>query len=443
MDIAISLTVFTVSMLTCIVTGISTIPGLIVGYFAFALTGLHRKCTVKKLIHLSADGMRDVLVVIKILLVIGALTATWRMSGTIVYFVYYGVKVITPRLFIIAAFGLTCLISYALGTSFGVSATVGVILMAIARSGNINPALAAGVIFSGVYYGDRCSPVSSAANVVSALTGTDMYGNVKYMHKTEALPLAITTVIYAVISYLNPIKTIDPQMLSAIEKDFTLSHLLIIPVIIMLVLPLFKLTTVTTCSLSIAASGLISIFVQSESPIAFVKACIFGYYPAGSALGSILSGGGMTSMLSVIVILLISCTYSKIFEGTGMLSDISQLFMKCINKIGRFATTVLFSFITVAIFCNQTIASIACATLLKDPYEKSGATRRELAIDLENSVILIGGIVPWSIAATVPLGFMGADISAIPYAILLYAIPLCYFFTKKHFFLQAGSTVSV
>ncbi|MBQ3092012.1 MAG: sodium:proton antiporter, partial [Clostridia bacterium] len=188
MDILVALLIFTAAMLGCIITDTTMVAGLFVGYLAFFAVGLHRKVSARSLLDMSRDGIKDVLLVMYIMLTIGVLTATWRMSGTILYFVYYGVKLITPRIFLVAAFLLTCLVSYALGTSFGVSATVGVILMAIARSGGIHPALAAGAIFSGVYFGDRGSPVSSAATVVAALTETDMYGNVKLMHKTAALP---------------------------------------------------------------------------------------------------------------------------------------------------------------------------------------------------------------------------------------------------------------
>ena len=431
MDMAVSLGLFTAAMLGCVFFDLSTIYGLSAGYVIFALAALRRKCTLKRLISVSASGIKDVLVVIKILLIIGALTATWRMSGTIVYFVYYGVRLITPRLFVISAFLLTCVISYALGTSFGVSATVGVILMAIAVSGGVNPALAAGAIFSGVYFGDRGSPVASSANVVAAMTGTDIYGNVKLMHKTAAAPFIMTCIIYAALSISNPIGIMSTDMLSAIEKDFNLSHLLICPVIIMLVLPLFKVSISSTCTLSIAAAGAVSIFIQNDSLPAFIKTCLFGYTPGSSALGSMLQGGGIFSMAEVIVILIISCTYSKIFEDTGMMSGISAGIGRFISRFGRFPACFLFGTAAVCVFCNQTIASIVAATMLKEAYTKSGGTMRELAIDLENSVILTAGIVPWSIASSAPLNFMGADSSAIPYAFLLFLIPLWYAATKK------------
>lgn len=433
MDIILALSLFTAAMLGCILTDTTMVAGLFAGYLAFFAVGLHRKVSAKTLLCMSRDGIKDVLLVMYIMLTIGVLTATWRMSGTILYFVYYGVKLITPRIFLVAAFLLTCLVSYALGTSFGVSATVGVILMAIARSGGIHPALAAGAIFSGVYFGDRGSPVSSAATVVAALTGTDMYGNVKLMHKTAALPFALTTGIYAVLSWFNPIQAIDPAMLQAIETDFTLSHALLIPFVIMLILPLLRVPIWVSCSLSIAAAGAIAVLVQGMPLSEVVHACIFGYQPTSGALGDLLSGGGAASMLEVVIILIISCTYSRIFEGTGMLEDISAVFDRSVRRVGLFGTSLWLSVATVAIFCNQTIGSIVTITLLREIYKKHGASDRELAMDMQNSVILIGGMVPWSIACTVPLGFMGSDPSAVPYAFFLWLVPVCYALTKKKF----------
>lgn len=433
MDILITLAVFTAAMMVCIAAGLPLYCGLLAGYAAFLAVGLRRGCRMRRLLSLSLHGIRDVLPVLYIMLIIGVLTATWRMSGTILYFVYYGVRLITPRLFIVTAFLLTSLVAYALGTSFGVSATVGVILMAIARSGGVAPALAAGAIFSGVYFGDRGSPVSSAANVVAALTHTDIYGNVRWMHRTAVLPFALTTLLYAVLSWFNPIHSIDPAMLTAIRQDFTITHLLAVPLLLMLVLPMCKAPIWLTCACSIGAAGLLSVFVQGIAPEVFFKACLFGYQPAAGALGSLLQGGGAFSMVEVIVIVLISSTYSGLFEETGMLRDIAALFDRSVSRVGRFATALWLSAASVAVFCNQTIASIICITLLREPYHRTGAGDRELAIDMENSVIVIAGLVPWCIACSAPLAFMDAGPAALPWAFYLWLVPLCHWAVKKHF----------
>ena len=108
---------------------------------------------------------------------------------------------ITPGLFLIITFALSCLLSYALGTSFGVAGTVGVIFIALARSGGVNEVITAAVVMSGIYFGDRSSPVSSSAILVAAITHTNLLDNVKMMMKTGIVPLLLTFGIYAVFSF--------------------------------------------------------------------------------------------------------------------------------------------------------------------------------------------------------------------------------------------------
>ena len=184
MELFIAFGVFIAAMITAVVTGYSMIIALLIGLAAFLAVGKYRGFTLKSMAEMSKKGIVDSIVVIEVMLVIGALTAVWRASGTITIFVYYGMKIIMPPIFLIVTFVLACLLSYAIGTSFGIAGTVGVIFMALARSGGVDPVVAAGVIMSGIYFGDRCSPASSSANMVAGVTETKIYDNVKVMFKT-------------------------------------------------------------------------------------------------------------------------------------------------------------------------------------------------------------------------------------------------------------------
>ena len=133
------------------------------------------------------------------MLLIGCLTSLWRQSGTIAYFTYYGVRLIPPQAFILAAFVLSALMSYALGTSFGVAATIGVILMTIARASGVSTVIAGGAILSGVYFGDRGSPAASSASLVANETGTDASQNFRRMMPSALLPLGLCVLIYAAL----------------------------------------------------------------------------------------------------------------------------------------------------------------------------------------------------------------------------------------------------
>jgi len=434
MDLIIAFIIFLAVMLAAVIKGFTMIAALLVGLVAFIIVGLKRNFSLKSLCSMGLDGIKDSLIVIEVMFIIGFITGVWRVSGTITIFVYYGMKIITPSLFLIIAFLLACLLSYAIGTSFGIAGTVGVIFMALARSGGVDPVITAGVLMSGIYFGDRCSPVSSSANMVAGITGTKIFDNVKMMMKTGLLPFIICLVIYSILSFLNPITHVDENLVAAFERDFSLSLWAFLPAVLMLLLPLFKVSVIVSMLLSIVSGILVSWLVQHVPLLEVLKACILGYEAKAEGLGSILNGGGLISMIEVVIILLISCSYSGIFNGTNMLESLQQKLGAACTRLGRFSVMVLISIGSAAVFCNQTIATLMCSDFLKKPYKDGGGSMEELAIDMENSVILIACFIPWSIGCTVPLTFMGMDIRALPYAIFMYAVPICYFFTKKRWY---------
>ena len=179
---------FLAAMLSCLIRGFSLAWALLFALSLFFVLGLKRGYSAGVLAKMAWSKMPKSMIVLRILFFIGLLTGLWRSCGTIAFFIYYGIRIITPQLFLLVAFLLTVIVSYALGTSFGVAGTVGVVLMTLARSGGVSEIVTAGVILSGIYFGDRGAPTSSCASLVAALTETDLYGNVRRMFKTEALP---------------------------------------------------------------------------------------------------------------------------------------------------------------------------------------------------------------------------------------------------------------
>lgn len=434
MSLYVAFIIFIISMIVAIVTGHSMVIALFIGLVCFLIVGKKQGFSLKSMIQMSVDANKSSLVVIKVMLIIGVLTAVWRVSGTITVFVYYGMKIILPPIFLIVTFLLCCLLSYAIGTSFGVAGTVGVIFMALARSGGVDPLITAGVVMSGVYFGDRCSPVSSSANMVAGVTNTQIYDNVKIMMKTGALPLVISLGVYIVLSVLNPISSVDQGMITTFENQFNISSWSFLPAIIVIGLPLLKIGVVKAMTASIISAIIIAWLVQGVDIISVIEICIFGYEVEESGLGAILNGGGLVSMLEIVVILIISSSYSGIFSGTNMLDSLQEKLGKACGKLGRFAVMIFMSIAMSCIFCNQTIGTLMCADLMKKPYIDGGGNNTELAIDLENSVILIACFIPWSIGCSVPLLMLGVDFRALPFAVFMYLVPLCYLLTKKKWF---------
>lgn len=430
MDLIISFIVFIAAMLWCIVSGYTMVIALFVGLAAFSVSAMRKGFSAGEIVKMGADGLKDALVVVEVMFIIGFITSIWRSSGTITFFVYYGIKMITPGLFLLITFFLSCLLSYALGTSFGVAGTVGVIFMALARSGGVSETLTAAVVMSGIYFGDRGSPVSSSAVLVATVTHTDLMGNVKRMMMTGLPAMAVCLAVYGVMSFANPIHTVDQSFMELLRQEFSVSLWCVVPAVCMVVLPLLKVSVIWSMIASIASGMAVSLFVQHMEFLPLLRSMIMGYEQEGT-LGPILSGGGMISMIEVVGIVALSSTYSGIFSGTDLLGGLQGRIKALTGRAGRFPVTVLVAIVTLCIFCNQTIASMMCCDIMKKPYEEAGASKEELALDLENSVIVLAGLVPWAIACSVPLAFMQVGYEAVPLALFLYMMPLCYGIQKK------------
>lgn len=425
--------IFLLSVVYCLTGGHSLLWALGLGTAAFYGLGRYRGVSRRALFSMAWEKGRSALVVVPVLLLIGTLTGLWRASGTISFFLYYGLRSISPSAFLLVAFLLCALLSYALGTSFGVTGTAGVVLITIARSGGVSLPLAAGAILSGAYFGDRCAPTSSCANLVAVCTNTDLYGNIREMLKTALLPTALSAAIYGLLSLSHPLSGGSSQVLSALQSSASLHIAVALPAVLMLLLPLFNVPAKAAMACSALCALGLAVFLQHLPLEEALRAALFGYHSANAALEPILSGGGLVSMLSSCAIVFTASLYAGILEGIDVLAPIHRQTARLSRAIGLFPTTVLVSLCTVCMFCNQAVTVLMAEQLMAENYRAQGASRRELAVDLSNSGVVLAGLIPWSIAASVPLAMLDVGAEALGWAVLLYLIPLCYLFTRRFF----------
>lgn len=438
MSMVFCFTLFLCAMGVCLVTGASFLWALLLGLVLFGALGHRRGHGLRTMWDMAWREGRKVLIVLRIFVFIGAITALWRSAGTIVFFIYYGVQIISPELFVLVAFALTALISYALGTSFGVIGTAGIVLMALARSGGVSEAVTAGAILSGAYFGDRCSPASSSAALVAAATETKLYDNLRNMLRTGALPTVVTIGLYAWLSVRNPITAVDGALLDHLRQSAVLSPWTLLPAVVMLVLPLVKVPVLVSIGLSVAAAGVVSMLVQGMGLWTLLKTAVLGYYPAEGPLRDILSGGGVISMLTPAVLVFVTGLLAGLLDGTGVLHGAERLVERVAARWGRFAATLAVSLGAAMIFCNQSVVVVMGNQLLHRSYQD----RNEQAVDMENSGILLSALIPWNIACSIPLVMLDVDVRAVPYAVLLYVLPLVYGVTKRRVYPGKGASVA-
>lgn len=431
MDLIVAFVVFLLGVAGCMVSGLALGWAMLLGFFCFFAVGLHRGNSVQSLFSMAAQGGKTAFLVLRIILLIGVLTGVWRASGTIAYCVNVGLKFITPNSFILVAFLLPAVLSLACGSSFGTAGTAGVILMTIAQSGQANLAVTAGAVLSGAYFGERLSPASSAAALVSAVTKVEQGTFNRQMWKDSVVPLGLTVLIYGVLARVFPIQQVDAEMIRALEEGFVLNWYAALPAVILLVLPWLKFTAMQSIAISCLVAAPVAMLVQGMSMEEILKSCLLGYGESHPLLKDILSGGGMISMASTVVIVFLSCAYASIFTGTGMLDPLQKKVAPVVERRGKILCHIGVGLCAASLLCNQVGSIVMNSQILGGHYEKHNLPREELARDIGNTVLVLVGIVPWCIACSVPLAMMGSGPQGIPFAVYLFLLPAVAWIREK------------
>ena len=418
---------FLAALVVSIFFGISLIYALLFGLFLFSAYAYYRHFTIRQIGKLIWEGVRQSGVILTILVLVGMLTASWRASGTISYIVDAGTGLIHPRIFYLSVFVLTCLISFITGTSFGTVSTIGVVAMILARVNGYDVFITAGGVMSGAYFGDRCSPMSSSAAMVCSLTGVDIYLNIKNMMKSALLPFILSCVLYLFLSMGG-----EGEVASAGGIDFSryfqMSPVALIPAAVVIGLSIFKVDVRINMGLGIISAVVIAMVVQKEALPDLLSWLVMGYsIEGGGQAAEMLQGGGIVSMLDVIFVVLISSAFFGLMRETKMISRYEDWLLNLSKKFGRFTVMVITSVITSGFSCNQTLATMLTCDLCGRAYEK----KTQLANDLEDTVIVITALIPWSIACAVPLAAMEINFSCMIYAFYIYLLPLVGLFTQK------------
>ena len=414
------ISVFAITLVICIGFDISILAALVFGFFLFFGYGLFKKHTVKEMCSLAFSGVKTVKNILITFLLIGIITAIWRACGTIPYIVYHATAVCSPGVMVLITFLLCCLISALTGTAFGTAATMGVICTTMASSMGIPILYSGGAVLAGSFFGDRCSPMSTSALLVSTVTGTDLYRNIGSMVKTSVVPFVITCGIYAVLGMGTGGDFDTSQIQTLFATNFVLHPAALIPAAAIIVLSCFRVNVKITMSVSILCGMAVASLIQGIPLTELLNIAIRGYRAEDVELAALLSGGGIQSMVNVFCIVCLSSSYSGMFNGTGLLEGFRGSLTRLSTKILPFGCILLTSIITVMVSCNQTLAIMLTHQLCMDT-EPDPET---MASHLENTAVVIAPLIPWSIAGAVPLATVGAPTISILTACYLYLLPL-------------------
>ncbi len=428
----ITLLLFCAVLTVCILLDVSILYALVVGYCIFAAFAKLRKYTWREIGAMTASGIGGAGNILLIFLLIGVLTALWRAAGTVPVIITYAARLIRPETFFLMTFVLNCGISLLTGTAFGTAATMGVICMTMAAVMGQSPVLAGGAVLAGAYFGDRCAPVSTSALLICSLTKTDIFINIKKMISSAAVPFFVACAVFAVCGFGAGKTSAVPDLHSLFGREFSLHWIGVLPATVIILLSLFRCNVKITMLTSIAAAFCIAVFMEKAAPVTLLFQAVAGFSAGDTEVGAMLNGGGVVSMVRAAAIVCSSSAYAGIFRETGLLKTLQTRIYTLGNRTTVYCATFFTAAVASLVACNQTL-SIMLTHQLCEAVEPDA---QKMAMNLENTAVVLAPLVPWSIANTVPLASAGAPAESTLAAVFLYVLPLwCLLvslYKKKH-----------
>ncbi|MDQ7092603.1 Na+/H+ antiporter NhaC family protein [Desulfosporosinus sp. PR] len=419
-------------VLTFALLVVCTLKGIFIGFplalcwLNFAFIAWRRGYSLREILQMSYQGGKKSLIVVRILILVGAITSLWIAAGTTPAVLYYGIRLLNPKFFLVYAFLISSAVSFLLGTSFGTVSTVGLALILMAKSGHLNSNMAAGAIIAGAYFGDRCSPMSSSANLVANLTTSNLYENIKGMFRTGTLPFFLSALAYLGLSLNHPLTFAGNTMLTEISRLFSLNWLVFSPALVILILAFLKVDVKKSMLVSILLAGFISMEMQRRNLLAVLQIALLGFkLQVDSPLKTILQGGGILSMWKVTLVVFVSCCLAGLFAESNILKDFDQFLAKAKSRSNKFLTTTIMSLLTSILGCSQTISIVLTHSLMDKVYTEGRPAKTQLALDLENTAVPLAALIPWNAAGFVPTSTLNVSLMGfIPFAFFLYLLPL-------------------
>jgi Na+:H+ antiporter, NhaC family len=285
-----------------------------------------------------------------------------------------------------------------------------------------NALVCGGAVLSGSYFGDRISPLSTSALLVRVVTRTDLSGNFRAMAKSCALPFAAAIAFYGLVgfAFASSAAAGSVEAIDALGAAFDQGLVALVPAVLVLVLPLLRVDVKGAMGASIVAAAAVCVFVRGMAPADLLRCAVFGFSSANDTIQQLMGGGGLLSMVNVAVVVCLSSSYSGLFEGTGLLDGVRGHIESLAQHFTPFVAVLIVSIPACMIACNQTLATMLVQQLCS-PVEPDS---RSMALDLEDTVILISPLIPWAIACSATIQMCSAPELSWLAAVYLWLVPL-------------------
>ncbi len=367
-----------------------------------------------------------------ILMMVGVLVASWIAAGTIPTLIYYGLKLLSPSVFLFTACFVCCVASLATGSSWTTGATFGVAFMGVGLGLGIPAPITAGAVISGAIFGDKMSPLSDSTNLAAGVAEADLFDHIKSMMYTTGPAVIISLIIYALIGLKYKSGMIDTakveEILVGLKENYWINPVTLIPPIVVIILAVKRMSGLAVMIIASILGMLFAMIFQGYGLGDMLSIMNYGFTSETGieAVDSLLSRGGLQSMMWTISLGFIALSFGGILEKTRMLEVLLEKASKLVSNVrGLIVTHVLSSIIVNLFSASQYMAIIIPGRMLVPAYRKQKILPMVCSRTCEDSATVTSPLVPWGLCGVFFAGVLGVSTyDYLPYVYLAFLSPV-------------------
>ncbi|WP_187695399.1 Na+/H+ antiporter NhaC [Oceanobacillus piezotolerans] len=405
---------------------------LIIGTIACCLIAWTQGYTWKEMEQGIVKGITLVIPAIIIIMLVGLIISSWIGGGIIASMIYYGLKLLTPSLFLVSICLICMIVSLAIGSSWSTMGTIGVAGMGIGISMGIPSPMVAGAIISGSYFGDKMSPLSDTTNLAAGVTNTDLFEHIKHMMYTTIPGLGIALIVYFILG--RQFHAVDfrtgniNEIISVLEANFVISPWLFLAPLVVILLVVRKVPALPALTAGVFIGWFCHVFIQGGSIGAAVNVLHDGYFiESGNALvDNLFNRGGIQDMMFTVSLTIVAMTFAGVMEATGMLRSIVHQIMKLAKTAkSLIPATVGSAFLTNLVAAEQYISVLLPGRMFPEAYKAKNLHSKNLSRAIEDGGTLTSPLVPWNTCGVYIFSTLGVSaLQYAPFAVLNYTVPI-------------------
>ncbi|MCL4142692.1 UNVERIFIED_CONTAM: hypothetical protein GTU68_001833 [Idotea baltica] len=419
-------------VMSIVVYGLDPHIAMLLGVAVASLVGLRCGFSWKNIQNGMVRGITNALPATIILIIVGILIGVWIISGVVPTLLYYGLKLLAPEIFLPAAVVICAITSLITGTSWGTTGTIGVALIGVGGGLGFPLPVVAGAVLSGAYFGDKMSPLSDTTNMAPALAGTDLFTHIRHMSYTTGVAITLTLIIEVVIGLSYGGDTSDlarvDAMLTTLEETFTINVAMLLPAILVMIVSYKKMPAIPGITVGVFAAAILAIGFQGTSVNTLMDVAYSGFTAStdNEDVNSLLSRGGMSSMMYTISLVLVAMMFGGVMERTNQLKAIADQILKLAkSNASLIVSTVLTCIGSNLILCDQYMSIVMGARTYASAYRERGLAPENLSRAVEDSATVTANLVPWNSGGAYQAATLGvATLAYAPFAFFCWLSPI-------------------